>query len=77
MEVVFNPTQYTVNEGNGTVTLTVNADKAASFEYTVEVVTQDSTANGNLECCIDFYAFPVSCHSGLLLYHSCISSQIK
>ena len=47
VEVVFNPTQYTVNEGNGVVTLTLNADKPASFEYTVKVVTQDGTATGN------------------------------
>ena len=46
VEVVFNPTQYSVNEGDGVVTLTLNADKAASFEYTVEVETQDSTATG-------------------------------
>ena len=44
--VVFNPTQYTVNEGDGVVTLTLNADKDASFEYTVEVETQDGTATG-------------------------------
>ena len=47
VEVVFNPTQYTVNEGDGVVTLTLNADKPASFEYTVQVVTQDGTATGN------------------------------
>ena len=47
VEVVFNPTQYTVNEGDRVVTLTLNADKPASFEYTVEVVTQDGTATGN------------------------------
>ena len=46
VEVVFNPTQYTVNEGDGVVTLTLNADKPASFEYTVEVETQDNTATG-------------------------------
>ena len=46
VEVVFNSTQYTVNEGDGVVTLTLNADKAASFEYTVEVETQDGTATG-------------------------------
>ena len=46
VEVVFNPTHYNVNEGDGVVTLTLNADKAASFEYTVKVVTQDGTANG-------------------------------
>ena len=46
VEVVFNPTQYTVNEGDGVVTLTLNADKPASFEYTVEVETQDGTATG-------------------------------
>ena len=47
VEVVFNPTQYTVNEGTGVVTLTLNADKLASFEYTVEVETQDGTATRN------------------------------
>ena len=46
VEVVFNPAQYTVNEGDGVVTLTLNADKSASFEYTVEVETQDGTATG-------------------------------
>ena len=49
VEVVFNPTQYSVNEGDGVVTLTLNADRPASFEYTVEVVTQNGTATGNLE----------------------------
>ena len=47
VEVVFNPTQYAVNESDGVVTLTLNADKRASFEYTVEVETQDGTATGN------------------------------
>ena len=46
VEVVFNSTQYTVNEGDGAVTLTLNANKPASFDYTVEVVTQDGTATG-------------------------------
>ena len=50
VEVVFNPTQYTVNEGDGVVTLILNADKPASFEYTVQVETQDGTATGNWEC---------------------------
>ena len=49
VEVVFNPTQYTVNEGDGTVKITLIADKPASFEYTVEVETQDGTATGNME----------------------------
>ena len=49
VEVVFNPTQYSVNEGDGTVKITLNADKPASFEYTVEVETQDGTATGNME----------------------------
>ena len=53
VEVVFNLTQYTVNEGDGAVTLTLNADNPASFDYTVEVVTQDGTATGKLECCIN------------------------
>ena len=47
VEVVFNPTQYTVNEGDRVVTLTLNADKPASFEYTLKVVTQDGKATGN------------------------------
>ena len=46
VEVVFNPAQYTVNESDGVVTLTLNADKAASFDYRLEVETQDSTATG-------------------------------
>ena len=46
VEVVFNPTQYTVNESDDAVTLTLNANKPASFAYTVEVVTQDGTATG-------------------------------
>ena len=52
--VIFNPTQYNVNEGDSVVTLTLNADKAASFEYTVEVLIQNDTATGNVEmlCCI-------------------------
>ena len=49
VEVIFNPTQYNVNEGDGVVTLTLNADKATSFEYTVEVLTQNDTATGNVE----------------------------
>ena len=57
VEVVFNPTQYTVNEGDGVVTLTLNADKNASFDYTVQVETQDGTATGNEKCYIDFYTF--------------------
>ena len=75
VEVVFNPTQYTVNEGDRVVTLTLNADKPASFEYTVEVVTQNGTATGNLEWHrnIDFYKLLEMCHSGLQMYHSSIS----
>ena len=46
VEVVFNSTQYTVNESDGVVTLTLIADKPASFEYTVEIVTQNGTATG-------------------------------
>ena len=46
VEVVFNPTQYTVNESDSVVTLTLNADKPASFDYTLEVETQDGTATG-------------------------------
>ena len=46
VEVVFNSTQYSVNESDGAVIVTLIADKTASFEYTVEVVTQDGTATG-------------------------------
>ena len=49
VEVNFNPTQYSVNEGDGNVTLTLFADKAASFAFTVEVLTQDGTATGKSE----------------------------
>ena len=49
VEVVFNLVQYSVDEGDSVVTLTLNADKAASFAYTVEVLTQDGTATGNVE----------------------------
>ena len=49
VKVIFNPTQYSVNEGDGSVTLTLTADKAASFDYTVEVLTQDGTATGKSE----------------------------
>ena len=64
LEVVFNPTQYSVNEGDGVVTLTLNADKPASFEYTVQVVTRDGTATGNLVICyINFnFKFPGLCY---------------
>ena len=54
VEVVFNTTQYSVNEGDGVVTLTLNDDKPASFEYTVEVETQNGTATGNLDYCCKF-----------------------
>ena len=46
IELTFNPTQYSVNEGDGVVTLTLIANKPASFEYTVEVLTQNGTASG-------------------------------
>ena len=49
VEVVFNPTQYKVNEGDSMVTLILNAHKAASFPYTVEVLTQNDTATGNVK----------------------------
>ena len=58
VEVVFNPTQYSINEGDGVVILTLKADKAASCNYTVQVLTQDGTATGNEDCYIDFYTFP-------------------
>ena len=57
VEVVFNPTQYSVNEGDGVVTLTLIADEAASFEYTVEVLTQDGTATGKVCRLLHFKCF--------------------
>ena len=58
VEVVFNPTQYHVNEGQGVVTLTLNADKAASFAYVVEILTHDGTATGKLEFYIGLLHIP-------------------
>ena len=46
--VQFNPTQYSVNEGDGEVELTLVASAAASFDYTVQVDTADGTATGQL-----------------------------
>ena len=46
VSVIFNPTQYTVNEGDGTVTLTLNADRVAECNYTAEIITQDGSASG-------------------------------
>ena len=46
--VEFNPTRYTVSEGDGVVTLTLTADSVADCNYTVEVRTQDSTATGQM-----------------------------
>ena len=46
VSVVFSPTQYTVNEGDGTVTLTLNADRVAACNYTAEIITQDGSARG-------------------------------
>ena len=46
--VQFNPTQYTVSEGDGVVTLTLTADSVANCNYTVEVRTRDDTATGQM-----------------------------
>ena len=46
--VQFNPKQYSVNEGDGEVELTLVASAAASFDYTVQVDTADGTATGQL-----------------------------
>ena len=46
VNVVFNPVQYTVNEGDGTVTLTLTADRVAECNYTLEITTQDGSARG-------------------------------
>ena len=62
VEVVFNPTQYSVNEGDCVVTLTLNADRAASFAYIVEILTKDGTSTGNFILFI-IAAFNVSCYT--------------
>lgn len=46
--VQFNPTQYTVTEGDGEVVLTLVANAPASFDYTVQVDTSDGAAEGRL-----------------------------
>ena len=46
--VQFNPIQYSVNEGDGEVELTLVASAAASFNYVVKVDTVDGTAVGQL-----------------------------
>ena len=46
--VQFNPNHYPVDEGDGTVTLTLFADSVADCNYTVNVLTQDGTAKGQV-----------------------------
>ena len=46
--VQFNPIQYSVNEGDKEVLLTLVASAAASFDYTVDVDTANGTAVGQL-----------------------------
>ena len=48
IELTFNPTQYSVSEGDGDVVLTLLASKPASFDYTVHVDTVKGTAVGQL-----------------------------
>lgn len=44
--VQFDPTHYTVNEGDTTATLTLLADRNSTFDYIVHVRTQDGSAMG-------------------------------
>ena len=44
--VEFRPFEYNVSESDEDVGLILVADKEASFDYTVEVTTADSTASG-------------------------------
>ena len=44
--VSFSPTEYTVNEGDEEVLLTLTANRNASFDYTVSVDTVNGTAIG-------------------------------
>ena len=46
--VEFHPFEYTVSESDEDVELILVADKEASFDYTVEVTTADSTASGKI-----------------------------
>ena len=46
VEVNFHPTEYSVNEGDGSVILTLVSSGPASKEYTVTVDTTDKTATG-------------------------------
>ena len=48
IELTFNPTQYSVSEGDGDVMLTLLASHPASFDYTVHVDTVNGTAVGQL-----------------------------
>ena len=48
IKVTFNPTQYSVSEGDGDVGLTLLASQPASFDYTVQVDTVNGTAVGQL-----------------------------
>ena len=47
-QVTFNPTQYSVSEGDGDVVLFLIASQPASFDYTVHVDTVNGTAVGQL-----------------------------
>ena len=48
VSVKFGSAQYFVNEGDGTVTLTLFANTTAAFDYIVEVHTQNGSAQGML-----------------------------
>ena len=48
IELTFNPTQYSVSEGDRDVVLTLLASQPASFDYTVHVDTVNGTAVGQL-----------------------------
>ena len=59
VELNFNPTQYTVNEGDGTVTLTLTADRVAQCSYTVEIITQDGSARGQCPHLMQYMRCPL------------------
>ena len=59
VEVNFNPIQYTVNEGDGTVTLTLTADGVAQCSYTVEIITQDGSATGQCPHLMQYTCSPL------------------
>ena len=74
--VNFSSTQYTVNEGDGSVTVALTAIRVASFDYIVDVSTQDGTATGNSECCtVDCCKILITVH--IVIVFNCVIIAFK